>query len=219
MCLYCILILRFTDFALTSVRCCLLSQGGIHCFVLFPALLYDLFCHCQRCLSDPKRSAWQNKLPSTTPSLYTLPVTPLRSNHLRPKTPDLDRATFSSLLFFVFFFFLSLHWTATEIPTGRKRLGAEHFSGVSAAQLLLIDSSKGSKAPFTLGYPTVFPYKLCYMHFQDFPSLPVFSPGARDGEISVVPVQRETGGWLSEVKEGITEEVGSGDRIRGVWVK
>lgn len=105
MCLYCILILRFTDFALTSVRCCLLSQGGIHCFVLFPALLYDLFCHCQRCLSDPKRSAWQNKLPSTTPSLYTLPVTPLRSNHLRPKTPDLDRATFSSLLFFVFFFF------------------------------------------------------------------------------------------------------------------
>lgn len=125
----------------------------------------------------------------------------------------------SPACFSLSFFFLSLHWTATEIPTGRKRLGAEHFSGVSAAQLLLIDSSKGSKAPFTLGYPTVFPYKLCYIHFQDFPSLPVFSPGARDGEISVAPVQRETGGWLSEVKVGITEEVGSGDRIRGVWVK
>lgn len=125
MCLYCILILWFTDFALTSVRCCLLSQGGIHCFVLFPALLYDLFCHCQRCLSDPKRSAWQNKLPSTTPSLYTLPVTPLRSNHLSPKTPDLDRATFSSLLFFVFFFFFLF----TERPDHRNTNRQEETGG------------------------------------------------------------------------------------------
>lgn len=117
------LILWFTDFALTSVRCCLLSQGGIHCFVLFPALLYDLLCHCQRCLSDPKRSAWQNKLPSTTPSLYTLPVTPLRSNHLRPRTPDLGNFLQPAFLC-LFFFFLF-----TEQPDHRNTSRQEETGG------------------------------------------------------------------------------------------
>lgn len=163
MCLYCILILRFTDFALTSVRCCLLSQGGIHCFVLFPALLYDLFCHCQRCLSDPKRSAWQNKLPSTTPSLYTLPVTPLRSNHLRPKTPDLDRATFSSLLFFVFFFFFLF----TERPQKYQQAGRDWGLSTSAGSLLLSYSwstaAKAAKPPLPLAIQLSFPinYATC----------------------------------------------------------
>lgn len=113
--------------------------------------------------------------------------------------------------------FFLLNGQMTGRPAGGKREPtAEHFNRGSSTQLLLIDSSKSSKAPFSLFSPTPFPYTLCYIHFWDFPSLPLFYPLSKDGEIRAEPLQRDTGGWLSGVLQRIKEEVGSGDGRRGV---
>lgn len=87
----------------------------------------------------------------------TSPNTPLKNKYYSLKTANPDESTFSSLLCFSL---PLLHGQMTARPAGGKRPAAEHYSRGSSSQLLLIDSSKGSKAPFSLFFPTLFPYKL-----------------------------------------------------------
>lgn len=102
----------------------------------------------------------------------TSPNTPLKNNYHSPKTANPDESTFSGLLCFSL---PLLHGQMRERPAGGKRPAAEHFSRSSSTQLLLIDSSKGSKgsrASLSLLSPALFPCKLCYMPSEDltFPS-------------------------------------------------
>lgn len=186
-------------FFLTSARVHLLSQGHIRHIVLFLALLYGFSWHCQRCLSDPKPAAWQNTLPSTTCSLNT-PI---------PRTPP-SKITITAQRWQMMSQ-LSRGCSVLLSPQQAGRRVTKHFSGGSSTQLLLSDSSKGNKAPFNLVSPAlprtfaVHPHKA----FCHFPS------SLQHGKIRAEPIQRETGGWLSEHSEGITHEMGSGDSGRG----
>lgn len=91
---------------------------------------------------------------------------------------------------------------------------AKHFSGGSSTQLLPSDSSRGNKAPLNLVSPTlprtyaVRPHKT-FFHFAS---------SLQHGKIRAEPIQRETGGWLSEHCEGIAREMGSGGQRKGGWV-
>lgn len=97
----------------------------------------------------------------------TSPNTPLKYHNYTPKAANSVQATFSSLLGFP----LSLlYGQITETPAGGKRVAADHFSRGSSTQLLLIDSNKGSKAPFSPFYSTSFPKTYTYKTSLQFPS-------------------------------------------------
>ena len=146
--------------------------------------------------SIPSLLHGKTKLPSTTCSLYTpnFPKQPpskitttVQRQQILMSQPSLACCGFLSP-------YCIDRWQKGQ-QEGKDRLLSTSVG--SSTQLLLIDSSKGSKAPFSLFSPTLF--KLRNVLLKDFPSLPFFSQVSKDGEIRSEPLQTETGGWLSEV--------------------
>lgn len=98
------------------------------------------------CATCPIPSLLHGKTNSLAPPAALTPQTPpLKNNYHSQKTANPDESTFSSLLCFSL---PLLHGQMTESPAGGKRPAAQHFGRSSSTQLLLIDSSKGSKASF-----------------------------------------------------------------------
>lgn len=204
--------------SLTSAGVPLLFRGRIRHFVLSPTFSRGLPWRSPCCLSDPTLAAWRNKLPGNTCSLNT-PNFPKPPPHPSPPskittTVPRRQSWWVDALWPTLIFSPLLDGRMTERPAGRKRRSA-------GAELLLADDSGGSKAPplaSPLASPLFPPRRPPTLLLRDVPSLPLFSPVWDGGKQTGATAKRQTGGWWSEVWDGTTGEVGSGEDWRGVGV-